>query len=115
MSALYIVAQRYLPHLLAVAKTRDQAAYPALVVTSSMLPQQPMPFVFALSTTKAAQRALMQCLHMTYASEGVILGLVNVGGPVAPDHAVWSPANVAAKAWDWVTGHKENPAFEVVI
>lgn len=108
------MAQRYIPHLIEVAKT-DKSAYPAFVVTSSMLPQQPIPFLFALSSTKAAQRTLVQCLNMTYAQEGVIVGLVNVAGQVSPEDPTWNPTNIAAKAWDWVAGHKENPTFEVLI
>lgn len=63
-----------------------------------MLPQQPLPFVFALSTVKAAQRTLVQCLHMTYAPEGVIVGFVNVAGQVSTEHETWNPSNIAAKA-----------------
>lgn len=111
---MYIAAQRYIPHLVELART-DKSAYPAFVVTSSMLPQEPLPFVFALSVSKAAQRTLVQCLNMTYGSEGVIVGLVNVGGEVSPEQPTRNPTNIAAKAWEWVTGHKENPAFEVFI
>lgn len=80
-----------------------------------MLPQNPQPFVFALSLVKAAQRNLMQSLHMTYAPQGVNLGLINVGGQVSPEHETWNPRNIAEKAWDWYSGYKQNPAFEVII
>lgn len=103
-----------MPHLVELAKI-DKSAYPAFVVTSSMLPLQPLPFVFALSSTKAAQRTLVQCLNMTYASEGVIVGLVNVAGQVSPEDPTFNPTNIAAKAWDWVAGWKANPTFEVHI
>lgn len=80
-----------------------------------MLPQQPLPFVFALSSVKAAQRTLVQCLNMTYGPKGVIVGLVNVAGQVSPEDKTWNSTNIAAKAWDWFSGHKENPTFEVII
>lgn len=80
-----------------------------------MLPQDPQPFVFALSLVKAAQRNLMQSLNKTYASEGVNIGLINVGGPVSPEHETWNPKTIAEKAWNWYSGYKENPDFEVVI
>ncbi|KAI0015072.1 NAD(P)-binding protein [Xylariomycetidae sp. FL0641] len=116
-SALYLCAQRYVPELLALAK-QDSAAMPALIVTSSMLPQNPLPFVFALSMVKAAQRNLMQSLWQTYGSgQGVLLGLVNVAGQVSPEDKVWNPANIAAKAWEWyeTQSREENPSFEVLI
>lgn len=80
-----------------------------------MLPQQPLPFVFALSSVKAAQRTLVQCLNMTYAPEGILVGLINVAGQVSPEDATWNPTNIASKAWDWFIGYKENPTFEVLI
>lgn len=90
---------------------------PSFIVTSSMLPQDPQPFVFALSLAKAAQRNLMQSLNKTYASSGggVNIGLINVGGPVSPEHTTWNPSHIAEKAWGWFSGYRENPAFEVII
>lgn len=88
---------------------------PSLIVTSSMLPQEPKPFVFALSLVKAAQRNMMQSLNMTYASQGVNIGLINVGGQVSPEHETWNPSNIAQKTWDWYAGYKQNSAFEVII
>lgn len=59
---------------------------PSIIVTSSILPQQPIPQLFVLSLVKAAQRNLMQSLSLAYASQGVHLGLINVGGPVSPEN-----------------------------
>jgi len=42
VSALYVVSQRYMPHLVSLAK-EDLSARPALIVTSSALPQHPIP------------------------------------------------------------------------
>ncbi|CAN8103843.1 unnamed protein product [Discula destructiva] len=114
VSAPYVVAQRYIPHLVDLARA-DKSAYPSFIVTSSMLPQHPLPFLFALSLVKAAQRNLMQSLNMTYAAQGINVGLINVAGQVSPEDKTWNPTNIAAKAWDWFAGYKENPTFEVVI
>jgi len=111
VSALYAVAQRYVPHLVSLAKA-DPAAKPALLVTSSALPLQPIPQLFALSLAKAAQRNLVQSLNMTYGPEGVHIGVVNVAGIVSPDDSERNPANIAAKTWEWFEEGKE---FELVI
>lgn len=124
MSALYVTAQRYVPHLVelagAGAAAADDLLLPSFIVTSSNLPQDPQPFVFALSLAKAAQRNLVQSLHKTYSSgaEGkgnVNIGLINVRGPVSPEHGTWNPTNIADKTWAWFSGYRENPAFEVII
>ncbi|KAH6646953.1 hypothetical protein BKA67DRAFT_524548 [Truncatella angustata] len=114
VSSLYIVAQRVIPSLIALGKA-DAEAIPSLVVTSSMLPHEPMPQLFALSLAKAAQRNLVQSLEMTYGKQGVHLGLINVGGPVSPEHDTLNPTNIADRAWDWFSQLKENPQFEVKI
>lgn len=114
VSGLYTVSQHYIPHLLDLAK-KDPEARPALLVTSSLLPLHPVPQFFALSLVKAAQRNMAQSMHMTYAAQGVAVGLINVGGPVSPDHPSRNPSNIAARSWDWFAGLKEKPSFEVVI
>jgi NAD(P)-dependent dehydrogenase (short-subunit alcohol dehydrogenase family) len=81
-------------------------------VTSSALPFQPIPQLFALSLTKAAQRNLVQSLNLTHAPEGVHIGVINVAGQVLPDDPVRNPTNIAAKTWEWFEAGKE---FEVVI
>jgi NAD(P)-dependent dehydrogenase (short-subunit alcohol dehydrogenase family) len=111
VSALYVVAQRYMPHLVALAKA-DAAAKPALLVTSSALPMHPIPQLFALSLVKAAQRNMVQSLNMTYAPEGVHVGVINVQGPVSPEDPDRSPTIIAAKTWEWFEVGKE---FEVAI
>lgn len=114
MSGLYTVSQHYIPHLLDLAKT-DPKSRPALLVTSSCLPLNPVPQFFALSLVKAAQRNMAQSMHMTYASQGVAVGLINVGGPVSPDHATRNPHNIAERSWEWFVGLEEKPSFEVLI
>lgn len=80
-----------------------------------MLPQNPIPQLFALSLVKAAQRNLAQSLNMTYGPQGIHVGLINVGGPVSPEDKVWNPTNIACKAWDWFLQSKDKPTFEVLI
>ncbi|KAK4101300.1 NAD(P)-binding protein [Parathielavia hyrcaniae] len=131
VSALYLLAQRYMPHLISLANTNTSSSSssssssspssspspstkPALLVTSSALPLEPIPQLFALSLTKAAQRNLVQSLHMTYAPKGVHVGVVHVaGGPVSPADPVWNPGNIAVRTWEWFEGRKGK--FEVVI
>lgn len=103
-----------MPQLIEMAK-EDTSSMPSLIVTSSMLPTEPIPQVFALSLVKAAQRNLMQSLEMTYASRGVRIGLINVGGPVTPEHKDWNTLNIATRAWEWFAQSKENQTFEVKI
>ncbi|KAL2125673.1 hypothetical protein VTJ04DRAFT_2038 [Mycothermus thermophilus] len=112
VSALYLVAKRYIPHLVSLAKSGEPDSKPALLVTSSALPFQPIPQLFALSLTKAAQRNLVQSLNLTHAPEGVHIGVINVAGQVLPDDPVRNPTNIAAKTWEWFEAGKE---FEVVI
>ena len=107
-----MVAQRVIPQLTDLAQA-DSAAIPALIVTSSLLPQHPIPQLFALSLVKAAQRNLVQSLSMTY--ENILVGLINVWGQVSPEAEVHNPTNIAAKAWDWFSNSKKNKSFEVII
>lgn len=111
---MYAVAQRYIPHLVSLAAS-DKDATPALLVTSSCLPLEPIPQVFALSLAKAAQRNLVQSLRMTYEPQGVYVGLINVGGPVTDDHPTRNPDNIAERTWTWFEGIKESPGLEVII
>jgi len=103
-----------MPHLVDLAKS-DAAAQPALIVTSSALPHHPIPQFFALSLVKAAQRNMMQSLSLAYGSEGVHIGVINVGGPVSPGDEVRNPTNIAARAWDWFEGARGKVSFEVEI
>lgn len=81
-------------------------------MTSSALPQEPIPALFALSLTKAAQRNLAQSLHMTYGPQGVHIGVVNVAGVVSPEEKERNPTNIAARTWEW---YEKGAKFEVVI
>ncbi|KAK0658052.1 hypothetical protein B0T16DRAFT_503057 [Cercophora newfieldiana] len=118
VSALYNIASRYLPYLSTLPKT-NPSSHPALIVTSSALPHHPIPQFFALSLVKAAQRNLVQSLHLTYAPQGVHVGVINVGGPVSPDHEAWNPSNIAEKTWGWFEqakpGNGKKESFEVLI
>ena len=114
VSGLYTVAKREMAQLADMAKS-DASSVPSIIVTSSMLPIQPIPQLFALSLVKAAQRNLIQSLRMEYGSQGVHIGMINVGGPVSPDHKDWNPTNIAAKAWEWFSGLKEQDSLEVLI
>ncbi|OTB00858.1 hypothetical protein M426DRAFT_26205 [Hypoxylon sp. CI-4A] len=114
VSALYIVAQRTIPQLLELAKA-DPTSTPAFIVTSSLLPQHPIPQLFTLSLVKAAQRNLVQSLNLTYGNQGVLIGLITVGGQVSPEDKVFNPTNIAAKTWEWFSEPRSNATLEVLI
>lgn len=80
-----------------------------------MLPLNPIPQLFVLSSAKAAQRNMMQSLSMTYTPQGLHVGLINVGGQVSPTDKVWNPTNIASKTWEWFAESKEKSTFEVII
>ncbi|KAK3386459.1 hypothetical protein B0H63DRAFT_467818 [Podospora didyma] len=122
VSALYNISARYMAHLVGLAQaeadTTTSRSRPALIVTSSALPHHPIPQLFALSLVKAAQRNLVHSLHLTYADQGVHVGVINVGGgPVSPVHETWNPSNIADRAWEWFDGAARSgkPSFEVEI
>lgn len=99
-----------MPHLVELTKA-DPAAKAALIVTSSALLLHPIPQLFALSLSKAAQRSPVQSLDLSYASEGVHIGVINVAGPVAREDPLRNPTNIAAKAWEWVEVGKDFEVF----
>jgi NAD(P)-dependent dehydrogenase (short-subunit alcohol dehydrogenase family) len=81
-------------------------------VTSSALPLEPIPELFALSLAKAAQRNLVRSLYLAYGPQGVHVGVINAAGVVTPDDPVRSPAQIAARAWEWAEAGTD---FEVVV
>jgi NAD(P)-dependent dehydrogenase (short-subunit alcohol dehydrogenase family) len=108
------VAQKFLPHLIGAAKSAG-SAQPALIVTSSLLPQHPIPQLFVLSLVKAAQRNMLQSMQMTYEPEGVFVGVINIQGQVSPEHETLNPTNIAQKTWEWFSTSKGSSNFEVII
>lgn len=52
---------------------------------------------------------------MSYALEGVHVGVINVGGPVSPEEEERNPTNIAARTWEWFERAKEHPSFEVEV
>lgn len=116
--ALYVVACWALPLLLAKKEELgggDAAFAPSLFVTStSQLYKQPHPVLFSLSMVKTAQRNLVQALHAKY-GEDVHVALLSVGGIVAPDKEILSPANIADQAWALYKQPKSQWKFEIEI
>lgn len=108
VSALYAVAGRYLPGMADRVGER-----PGFIVTSSALPEEPLPELFALSLTKAAQKNLVRSLWLVYGGpgRGVCVGVVNVAGAV--DAEGRSPEVVAGRLWEWYAAGEGG--FEVVV
>lgn len=71
--------------------------------------------MFSLTLTKAAQRALVDCMFQTYKESGVHCGLISVGGQVSPESKDLSPDNIAKKTWGLFDQAKESWELEVEI
>ncbi|KAN0115521.1 putative NADP(+)-dependent dehydrogenase [Hyaloscypha variabilis] len=78
---------------------------PSHLITSSLLPHDPVPFVFPLSLVKASQRNLAQSLALTYPD--VHVALLNVGGPVSWEDRWFNPPAIAKKFWELYTQEKD--------
>lgn len=77
-------------------------------MTNSFLYRDPLPEVFSLTITKAAQRSLVEMMAQTFAPQGVHVGLISVGGPVAPEKKVLNPTNIAEKTWEFFENGKND-------
>lgn len=108
------MAQWCVPKFQALAKS-NPAAKPSLLVTNSVLYKDPVPAVFSLTLTKAAQRAMVECLYQTFKNSGVHCGLISVGGEVAPENKTLNPDNIAQKTWAFFDQPKESWELEVEI
>ncbi|KAL1793661.1 hypothetical protein ACET3X_008643 [Alternaria dauci] len=95
--ALYIIAQHYIPKLQSLAK-RKSASKPALLVTNSHLPWDPVPQLLSLSLAKASQKNMIESFNRAFGGSGVHIGLVHVEGPVAPENKVLNPKTIAERA-----------------
>jgi NAD(P)-dependent dehydrogenase (short-subunit alcohol dehydrogenase family) len=109
--ALYAVAGWAYPLLKKLA-AEDQQSHPTILVTSSLLPSEPIPQVFALSLTKAAQYNMMKSLSMVAKDDGIHVALISPCGPVSPDFPNLNPINIAKKAWELVAEPRGKFTFE---
>ncbi|RAR14367.1 short-chain dehydrogenase/reductase-like protein SDR [Stemphylium lycopersici] len=94
--ALYIISQHCIPKLQALAKYNNSLK-PALLVTSSHLPWDPVPQLLSLSLVKASQKNMVESFHRAFSDSGVHSGLVHVGGAVAPKNKILNPATIAER------------------
>ncbi|KAF2028399.1 NAD(P)-binding protein [Setomelanomma holmii] len=102
--ALYIIAQHYIPKLQALDKS-NSSLKPALLVTNSHLPSDPVPQLLSLSLVKAAQRNMVQSFNRAFSESGVHAGLINCHGVVAPENKVLNPTTIAERAVEfWEKG-----------
>ncbi|GAB7344217.1 hypothetical protein MBLNU457_2107t1 [Dothideomycetes sp. NU457] len=97
--ALYEVAKWAMPQLVSLADKNDAETRPSLIVTNSLLPQYPIPALFSLSLTKAAQRNLVQSLSLEFAGKGVNVALVSIGGRVDESMNTLNPKTIAERIW----------------
>jgi len=102
--ALYIIAQHYLPKLQKLAKS-NSSRKPALLVTNSHLPWDPVPQLLSLSLVKASQRNMVQSFNRAFSESGVHAGLISVEGVVAPENKVLNPKTIAERTVEfWEKG-----------
>ncbi|CAO2649500.1 Nn.00g068850.m01.CDS01 [Neocucurbitaria sp. VM-36] len=94
--ALYIIAQHYIPKLQSLANS-STTLKPALLVTNSALPWDPVPQLLSLSLVKAAQRNMVQSFDRAFTGSGVHIGSIHVGGAVAPENKVLNPKTIAER------------------
>ncbi|EOA89380.1 hypothetical protein ACJQWK_09400 [Exserohilum turcicum] len=94
--SLYVIAQHYIPKLQALAKC-NTSLKPALLVTNSHLPWDPIPPLLSLSLVKAAQKNMVESFYRAFGDSGVHIGLIHVGGQVAPQNKVLNPATIAER------------------
>ena len=100
--ALYVIAQHYIPRLQSLAKS-NSSLKPALFVTNSHLPWDPVPQLLSLSLVKASQKNMVESFSRAFSDSGVHIGLIYVEGVVAPENKVLNPKTIAertVKFWE---------------
>ncbi|PHH89240.1 hypothetical protein CDD83_6431 [Cordyceps sp. RAO-2017] len=114
-SSLHVTAKWAVPQLVQLSRS-DPDAKPSLLITSSLLPQQPDPdCFFALSVVKAAQRNMAESMAKVYGPQGVHVGLIVVGGVVDPSNRTLNPKHIAERTWDLFNQPWDARTFEVEI
>ncbi|EFQ89014.1 hypothetical protein PTNB73_00220 [Pyrenophora teres f. teres] len=95
--SLYLISQHYVSRLQSLASSKPSYK-PALLVTNSHLPWDPVPQLLSLSVVKAAQKNMVDSLSRAFSSSGVHVGLLHVEGVVAPENKVLNPKTIAERA-----------------
>ncbi|CAA9958061.1 DltE Short-chain dehydrogenase [Pyrenophora teres f. maculata] len=95
--SLYLISQHYVPRLQSLTSSKPSYK-PALLVTNSHLPWDPVPQLLSLSVVKAAQKNMVDSLSRAFSSSGVHVGLLHVEGVVAPENKVLNPKTIAERA-----------------
>ncbi|RII10045.1 hypothetical protein CUC08_Gglean006035 [Alternaria sp. MG1] len=103
--ALYVIAQHYIPKLQSLAKS-NSTSKPALFVTNSHLPWDPIPQLISLSLTKASQKNMVESFSRAFSDSGVHIGLIHVEGSVAPENKVLNPKTIAERTIEFWEGGK---------
>lgn len=91
-----MIAQHYIPKLQALAKSKNFVK-PALLVTNSHLPWDPVPALLSLSLVKASQKNMVESFQRAFGDSGVHFGLIHVEGVVAPENKVLNPVTIAQR------------------
>jgi hypothetical protein len=94
--ALYVIAQHYIPKLQSLAKT-SKSLKPALLVTNSCLPWDPVPRLLFLSLVKASQKNMVESFSRAFSDNGVHTVLIYAEGPGTPENKVLNPKTIAER------------------
>ncbi|KAI5363092.1 putative short-chain dehydrogenase/reductase SDR, NAD(P)-binding domain superfamily [Septoria linicola] len=107
--ALYITAQWALPKLLEASRPR-----PSFIVTSSHLPEQPLPFLLSLSATKASQQNVVHALKIAF-GERIHIGCVKIAGSVSVQEKNLNPNNIAKEIVQFYEREEEQWGADLVL
>ncbi|KAE8406385.1 hypothetical protein BDV37DRAFT_243096 [Aspergillus pseudonomiae] len=100
VTAFYVAAQWAIPILASTMQKNPGTGFkPTFLVTSSLLPVDPIPELFSLSMAKAAQANMVKSLQK-FVAKGTHVGMVVVGGIVSPDSEFMNPTTIAQQAWE---------------
>lgn len=113
-SALYTTARWAIPKLRKLAESQPSSS-PSFFVTNSLLYKEPMPALFSLSLTKAAQRSLVESMRMTYQKDGIHVAVISVGGQVSPQAKTLNPTTIAEKIWELYKQPQDQWFFDLEI
>ncbi|KAK5996547.1 hypothetical protein PT974_01882 [Cladobotryum mycophilum] len=112
-TGVHVAAKWGIPLLQKLGET-DPNSRPTFLVTSSLLPADPIPDLFVLSMVKAAQKNMVQSMAKTWGHE-IHIGVLTVGGVVDPSFETLNPLNIASQAWKWFDQPKGQQTFEMEI
>lgn len=83
-------------------------------MTSSALPEDPIPVLLSLSAVKASQQNIVHSLRAVFGND-VHIGVIKVAGQVSPNEENLNPANIAKQTIAFYERPKEQWGSDLVI